>query len=67
MKAILKSYNSKENYDNERPSSEQMEQSIQKALSIAKSHISAAKKGKKFKGFKVFTTKGEIKYKLPSW
>lgn len=67
MKVILKAYNSKERYDNERPSSEQVVESTKRALGIARSHVAKKRNGKDFMGFKVFTAKGELKHKLPSW
>ena len=67
MKVILKAYNTLERYEAERPSSEQMVESTKKALSIARSHVAKKRGTNTFMGFKVFTPKGDLKYKLPVW
>ena len=67
MKVILKAYNSRERYEREEPSSQQIVDSTKKALSIARSHVAKKRGTKELMGFKVFTLKGEMKHKLPTW
>ena len=67
MKAILKIYSNKLNYDKDFPDKVKFKPSITEAIEEAKGKIRTVRNTEKFLGFKVFDKHEKLKYKLPSY
>lgn len=68
MKAIVKKFTSKENYEQQKlPESIETIPTVSEALILCKKDISKAKKAEGFLGYRIYDVYGKEKYKLPSY
>ena len=65
--AKLEVYNDRLDYDDNKPHSVEDWKKVTEALEYAKKEVAKVRGSFKFKGFKIFTSRGELKYKLPSF
>ena len=66
MRVILKAYNDRESYKEDISFRDKEMESIGAAIKEAKRHIRNSGNKQGFLGFKIYSTKGELKHKLPS-